>query len=102
MAWQCRELKNVIEHAMILEDENLITPAFIPINLNTQISMSSIEAFLNQTQNSSLSLKDIEKEAVKYAIIKSKGNRSRAARLLKISRDMLRYKLKKYGLEALE
>jgi len=94
-----RELKNVIEHAMILEDADVITPEFIPVNINNLSSTGNFEAFLNDIQSSSLSLKEIEKEAVQYAIIKAKGNKSRAARLLKISRDMLRYKLKKHGLD---
>lgn len=88
-----RELKNIIEHAMILEDSELIHPCHLPINL--------FRSFKNNNHilsDDNLSLIDLEKEAIRRAMEKTKGNKTQAARLLKISRDILRYKLKKYGL----
>ena len=40
----------------------------------------------------------MEHEMVRQALEQSAGNQSRAARLLSISRDALRYKMKKFGL----
>ena len=44
------------------------------------------------------SLEEIEKELVQLALHQTRGNQTRAARLLDISRDALRYRIKKFGL----
>ena len=43
-------------------------------------------------------LKELEFSAVRQALERTDGNQSKAARLLRISRDALRYKMKKFGL----
>jgi two-component system response regulator AtoC len=44
------------------------------------------------------SLDELEKDAIIQALQKTNQNQSHAARLLKISRDTLRYRMKKHGL----
>ena len=44
------------------------------------------------------SLEEVERELVDMAMGQANGNQTHAARLLDISRDALRYKLKKFGL----
>jgi DNA-binding NtrC family response regulator len=44
------------------------------------------------------SLEDIEHALVELALRQSHGNQIKAAKLLDISRDALRYKMKKFGL----
>ena len=44
------------------------------------------------------SLEDIEHALVEMALKQSNGNQIKAAKLLDISRDALRYKMKKFGL----
>jgi DNA-binding protein Fis len=44
-----------------------------------------------------VSLEDVEVELAKQAMDRTKGNLTKAAKLLNISRDQLRYKLKKAG-----
>jgi two-component system NtrC family response regulator len=44
------------------------------------------------------SLEEVERALVEMALSQSSGNQTHAARLLDISRDALRYKLKKFGL----
>ena len=46
----------------------------------------------------SLSLSDLERQALVSALEKSGNNQSQAAKILKITRDTLRYRMKKYGL----
>ena len=41
---------------------------------------------------------DVERKLIQEALERSSGNQSRAARLLGISRDTLRYRLKKHGM----
>ena len=42
-------------------------------------------------------LEDVERDLVKQALERTQGNQTHATRLLNISRDALRYKMKKFG-----
>jgi DNA-binding protein Fis len=44
-------------------------------------------------------MEDIERRLVEQALEQCHGNQSQASRLLNISRDALRYKMKKFGLD---
>ncbi|MGH9879906.1 MAG: sigma-54-dependent transcriptional regulator [Pyrinomonadaceae bacterium] len=99
-----RELRNVIERALILEDSDLITLEYLPPALTGSSAQlagvssgaggaGSATQFLLPTQG--ISLEDVEMSFVKQAIQRSEGNQTRAAELLGISRDQLRYRLKK-------
>jgi len=95
-----RELRNVIERALILEDANEITTEYLPGGLlaPARVAQSSIERS-NETRfvlpEHGISLDEAELSFVKQAIQRSGGNQTRAAELLGISRDQLRYRLKK-------
>ncbi|HJX90717.1 MAG TPA: sigma-54 dependent transcriptional regulator, partial [Pyrinomonadaceae bacterium] len=101
-----RELRNVIERAIILEDGNEITMKYLPRALIADLGMSS------ETKNnhhadepvrlpaSGLSLEDVEMSLVRQALERSGGNQTKAAELLAISRDQLRYRMKKLEEEA--
>ena len=43
-------------------------------------------------------LRDVEKSLIKQALNMSMGNQSNASKLLSLSRDTLRYRMKKFGL----
>ena len=99
-----RELRNVIERALILEDSEVITMEYLPTALtgaSAQRAGGSAGAavpdsnaqFLLPTQG--ISLDEVEMSFVSQAIERSEGNQTRAAELLSISRDQLRYRLKK-------
>lgn len=94
-----RELKNVIERALILEDEELITLNYLPRDLVAAqgIIQPTVEGVINKFSlpSNGLSLDELEMSLVKQAIERSGGNQTRAAELLGISRDQLRYRLKK-------
>ncbi len=45
------------------------------------------------------SLYEVERELIRQALEQSRGNKTTAARLLRITRDTLRYKVKKYKLD---
>jgi DNA-binding NtrC family response regulator len=96
-----RELKNAVERAMIFEEESLITAKNLPIPLS-KAPNESIPLSPEKIMKNSLSLEEMEKEMLKEALIKANGNQSRAAKLLKITRDTMRYKVKKYGLTSKE
>jgi DNA-binding protein Fis len=43
-------------------------------------------------------LEEVEREFVRQALALTRGNQTRAARLLGLTRDELRYRVKKFGL----
>ena len=47
-----------------------------------------------------LSLEEVERSLLKQALEHSRHNKSKAARLLGLSRATLRYRLRKFGLDA--
>src|SRR5271169_4881758 len=115
-----RELKNAVERAMILEESNELRPAYMPFAVAQQ--QASYTAFEMSSGSSSgnggstiklpdgrslprlsipeggTSLEEVERALVEMAMTQASGNQTHAARLLDISRDALRYKLKKFGL----
>jgi two-component system, NtrC family, response regulator AtoC len=95
-----RELRNAIERAMILEDSALITPPSLPIAISHPDSNGSgpASAALTAQPIDGLSLEDNERSLLARALEKTSGNQTQAARLLRITRDTLRYKMKKFNL----
>src|ERR1039458_110174 len=113
-----RELKNSIERAMILEDEFILRPVYMPFAVG-EAARSGLTAFEasstpgdaagKQLPNGRVlprlyipeegtSLEEVERAMVELAMPQANGNQPHAARLLDISRDALRYKLKKFEL----
>lgn len=97
-----RELRNVIERALILEDSDVITMDYLPRALtggSVQRASDSSAAGVGNAQfllpAQGISLDEMEMSLVRQAIERSEGNQTRAAELLGISRDQLRYRLKK-------
>ena len=93
-----RELRNVIERALILEDNDQITTEYLPGGLLMSPPLSFITADLAAQfvlPAEGISLDQAELSFVRQAIERSGGNQTRAAELLGISRDQLRYRLKK-------
>jgi DNA-binding NtrC family response regulator len=109
-----RELKNSIERAMILEDEQLLHSAYLPFAVAETGGMTAFERASSGNAGPSLasgralpklyipeggtSLEDVERTMVELAMRQANNNQTHAAKLLNISRDALRYKLKKFGL----
>jgi transcriptional regulator with PAS, ATPase and Fis domain len=92
-----RELRNVIERASILEDGDRVTTAHLPIDLVGDRTREAANANGVVLPPSGVSLESVEVELAKQAMARTNGNLTKAARLLDISRDQLRYKLKKAG-----
>lgn len=93
-----RELRNVIERAMILEDGDEITAKYLPRGLMGDTrGTSTLTVTSDQVRlpNEGLSLEEVEMSLVRQALERSGGNQTKAAELLDISRDQLRYRMKK-------
>jgi two-component system, NtrC family, response regulator AtoC len=94
-----RELRNAIERAMILEDTSHIRPQTLPIAVrggsgSQFVATEATAAFTGDP----LSLVEQERRLLVQALEKTAGNQTQAARLLRITRDTLRYKMKKFNL----
>jgi two-component system response regulator HydG len=94
-----RELYNVVEGLTITCKNEMIQPDHLPISLrdaqsagsNGEIEKTSLLAF-------GLSAQEMEKKLLKEALQRTGGNISEASRLLKITRNTLRYRMAKYHL----
>jgi transcriptional regulator with PAS, ATPase and Fis domain len=98
-----RELRNVIERMMILENKPELDVTDLPEEIvhrpvNGNGSGTGVGCGI-EIPEGGLSLREVERELVQQALARTDGNQSRAARLLHISRDALRYKMKKFGLQ---
>ena len=94
-----RELRNVIERAIILQDDGLIDVDLLPLRIS-EFSGEGVDlpgAGL-AIPSQGIDLYQVEKELIRQALMKARGNQTQASRLLSISRDTLRYKMKKYSL----
>lgn len=92
-----RELKNVIERICILEDTDMINAEHIPAEI-AEFSTPPSEKTPLSLPSEGVSLKDVEKNLIIQALQKTNYNQTKAARLIGISRDALRYKMQKFGL----
>lgn len=95
-----RELRNVIERASILEDGDTVTSTHLPADMLGTATAGGSETALFTLPADGIPLESVEFELVKQAFERTNGNLTRAAKLLDISRDQLRYKLRKAGYEA--
>lgn len=82
-----RELRNVIERAMILSDGEL-RPEFLPLEFTYQ-----------ENSTNSLELAEVEKQHIKKVLTITKGNKAEAAKLLDIGLNTLYRKIESYSLQ---
>jgi two-component system, NtrC family, response regulator AtoC len=88
-----RELRNVVERAMLLaEGERLEVHDFGVLKTGT----ASAEAF--ELPPGGVSLEEVERTLVAQALKRAGGNQTKAAALLGLNRDQIRYRIEKFGL----
>jgi DNA-binding NtrC family response regulator len=94
-----RELKNVIERAMILSDQEVITPKHLPFELKQSEKHPSGNSE-NQlfAMGDDLSLEKMEEIHLSHVLKRLEWNKSKASKILGVSRATLRAKIKKYNL----
>ncbi|MFZ1060224.1 MAG: sigma-54 dependent transcriptional regulator [Candidatus Rokuibacteriota bacterium] len=93
-----RELRNVIERAMILEDTGDLLPGHLPPEISGLAPSSALPAPTFRLPETGVVLEEVEREFVRQALALTQGNQTRAARLLGLTRDELRYRVKKFAL----
>ena len=91
-----RELRNAIERAVILADGGIIRPEHLPFASSRP---ASVEPPTGMTfPPSGLDLEEVERSLVVKALSQARHNKSRAARLLGLTRSQLYSRIEKYGL----
>jgi DNA-binding NtrC family response regulator len=95
-----RELKNIIERVMILENTDYIKPENLPLELYNpeKTLIKNTESVDIDIPPGGIDIEEVEKKLIEKALKKTKGNQTRAAKLLNLSRDAFRYRMMKYGL----
>ncbi len=100
-----RELQNIIERAVILCKGNVILSDHLPSSIvkgSHMVEKDKYQTVGNHVQFDipphGLSLDALEKQLVTQALEKSKNNKTKAAKLLGLTRGTFRYRLQKYGL----
>lgn len=94
-----RELRNVIERAMILTDQDIITPRQLPFELRQaeRYDRGVIHPDLYEMSDD-MSLENMEKTHLSRVLKRLEWNKSKVSKALGISRATLRTKIKKYNL----
>jgi len=90
-----RELQNVIERASALASGNQLEASDIQLDSPRNRNHASSERFLPD----GMTLDQWEDEMIREALKRAGGNKSQAARLLGLSRNALRYRLSKIGID---
>ena len=108
-----RELRNLVERILILEQGDTVLPEHLPPEITAPVAgPPAAQPFAVEpappkappaaTQYclppTGISLEEVEKDFVRQSLEIAAGNQTRAAQLLGISRDALRYRMQKFGL----
>ncbi|HLG57525.1 MAG TPA: sigma-54 dependent transcriptional regulator [Vicinamibacterales bacterium] len=88
-----RELRNVIERAMLLGAHDWLEPS----DLDSLPHPAAGSLFRLPAEG--LKLVEVERQLVMQALERTGGNQSRAAALLGLHRDQVRYRIEKFGLQ---
>jgi two-component system NtrC family response regulator len=91
-----RELENVLERMLVLSSSNLVTESDLPEEIRRVPPDNS--AFWIELPEEGVSLEAVERELILRALEQAKGNQTKAAKYLDISRRTLIYRMEKYGL----
>jgi two-component system, NtrC family, response regulator PilR len=95
-----RELENIIERSVALETSNIILPENLVLSGSTD-SVSPVTEYDLSSDGINLNeeMARIERQFIEKALQKTKGSKTKAAELLHVSFDSLRYRIEKLGIE---
>jgi DNA-binding NtrC family response regulator len=87
-----RELRNAVERAMLLAEGDWLEPADFPLSGRSAAPVGF------ELPAHGVDLESLERSLVVQALERCGGNQTRAATLLGMNRDQIRYRIEKYGL----
>jgi two-component system NtrC family response regulator len=91
-----RELENCMERALIVSGNGDIMPNHLPFKKVAEKELGSKALIVFPDEG--IDLEETEKELIKVALEKAENNRTKAAKLLSITRSALLYRMNKYGI----
>ena len=94
-----RQLESVIERTLLLSEGEVILPEDLPAAVRAGIGAARGPMDL-EIPDSGIDLDELERGLILKALEKAAGNVSRAARLLRLSRRTLQYRMEKMQAEA--
>lgn len=94
-----RELRNVIERVVILEEGDVILPAHLPDEIQPGGRLLDLAPGYRLPAGG-INLEALERDLIRQALAQAQGNKTRAAALLGLTRDTLRYRIEKHDLAA--
>ena len=89
-----RELRNAIERAMLLADGEWLEPSHFPIAVSRRTASGGYDL-----PEEGVSLEQVERALVMQALTRTGWNHTKAATLLGLNRDQIRYRIEKFGLD---
>jgi DNA-binding NtrC family response regulator len=92
-----REIRNLLERLLLLYDDNPLGPQLLTREFQDRGDASDRLVVLPPQ---GVDLEEIERDLIRQALERTDGNKTGAARLLGLSRDTLRYRLEKYGIDS--
>ncbi|MCP3923461.1 MAG: sigma-54-dependent Fis family transcriptional regulator [Desulfobacterales bacterium] len=91
-----RELKNTVERCVILCKNSIINKEDLRL---FPIKKQEAPSYIPEIPDEGISLEEVEKSLIKKALEKAGNNQTKAAKLLKIPRHVLIYRLDKYKIQ---
>jgi len=93
-----RELRNVIERAIIIGNDETLLLEHLPLDIIAKGSQSGApEATSMKLPPEGVDIEEVEKELIRQALESSNWNQSKAAKKLNLGIDAFRYRMKKFG-----
>jgi len=93
-----RELKNVIERAIILGNEDTLLLEHLPLEIIAKSSSTGTPGSNFKLPPEGVDIDEVERELIRQALEVSDWNQSKAAKKLNLGIDAFRYRMKKFGL----
>jgi two-component system response regulator PilR (NtrC family) len=94
-----RELENIIERAVAMETSNIILPENLVISANAATVPNFDIEIMDKGIDLNAEMEKIERRIIEKALLKVKGSKTKAAELLHVTFDSLRYRIEKLGVE---
>ncbi|MBI5558004.1 MAG: sigma-54-dependent Fis family transcriptional regulator [Deltaproteobacteria bacterium] len=108
-----REMRNAMERAMMLEPGTMISQEFFNQQIRNCGQAKAKEASPSVHEPPAvsecgyitlppdgISIEEVEKKLIEQALARFNGNQTKAANCLRMSRDTLRYRIKKFGFQS--
>ena len=92
-----RELRNIIERAIILENEETLMLEHLPQELISKASGDASGPMSLRIPPEGIDIEDVERELIRQSLEIAEGNQSKAAKKLNLGIDAFRYRMKKFG-----